>query len=162
MLIRNMTASDWDEVQRLYAYARDFMRRHGNPDQWRDVSPRKELTLSDIENGTGYVVEEDGALPAAFALPGGEDPTYARIYDGAWHYDRPYGTIHRIASYGGRGAASAAIRWCGERFDYLRIDTHRDNVPMRNLVKKTGFSYCGRIYIADGTERLAFDRLALK
>ena len=29
---------------------------------------------------------------------------------------------------------------------------------MQNLLKKNGFTYCGRIYVDDGGERLAFQK----
>lgn len=40
----------------------------------------------------------------------------------------------------------------------VRIDTHRDNQPMQALLKKCGFAYCGRIFLADGSERIAFQK----
>lgn len=30
---------------------------------------------------------------------------------------------------------------------------------MQNMLKKNGFTYCGRIYVEDGGERLAFQKL---
>ena len=44
---------------------------------------------------------------------------------------------------------------------HLRIDTHEKNLVMQNLVKKTGFSYCGIIYVDDGTKRLAYEKTGL-
>ena len=42
------------------------------------------------------------------------------------------------------------------RRDNIRVDTHRDNIVMQRLVEKLGFSRRGIIYIADGTERIAY------
>ena len=39
---------------------------------------------------------------------------------------------------------------------HLRIDTHADNEPMLNAVKRYGFKHCGVIYVADGSPREAF------
>ncbi len=142
----------------LYAHARRFMRENGNPTQWGDTNPPASAVRRDIELGQSYVAQEDGRILAVFAFIQGIDPTYLEI-DGAWHYDLPYGVIHRVASYGGRNAASECIKWCAQRCDYLRMDTHKDNIPMQRVIAKNGFSYCGVVVIADGTQRLAFDRL---
>ena len=40
----------------------------------------------------------------------------------------------------------------------IRIDTHRDNRIMRHNIEKHGFAYCGIIYLANGDERLAYQK----
>ena len=40
----------------------------------------------------------------------------------------------------------------------IRVDTHRDNLPMQRMLQKNGFIYCGIIYLADGKERFAFEK----
>ncbi len=46
--------------------------------------------------------------------------------------------------------------------DILKLDTHNDNKPMQNLLKKLGFVPCGIITVEDGTERIAFQRYSEK
>lgn len=46
-----------------------------------------------------------------------------------------------------------------ERADHLRIDTHRDNLPMQGASIKAGFERAGVVYVSDGTPRVAFDWL---
>ena len=71
----------------------------------------------------------------------------------------PYGVIHRIASYlEVHGVFSAIIDFAAARYPHLRIDTHRDNRIMQHLIDAAGFSYCGIIWLEDGTERLAYER----
>lgn len=93
----------------------------------------------------------------------GVDPTYQVIEDGAWLNDTlPYGTIHRLASSGkSKGVASAVIEWCLEHCQSLRADTHADNQIMQHLLEKNGFTRCGIIHVADGTPRIAYQKLAL-
>ena len=133
---------------------------HGNETQWIDGYPGKEQLRADIPRGSCYVFEEDGRIVGTFTLIIGIEPNYQRIENGAWHSDKPYGTIHRIASDGTvRGLAKACFSFCRAQIDYLRIDTHRDNLTMQAAIQKFGFRECGTIYVEDGTERIAYDYL---
>lgn len=52
--------------------------------------------------------------------------------------------------------ARACMDFALRHYATIRIDTHRDNQPMQNAIRKAGFTYCGIIYCWDGSERLAF------
>lgn len=158
MNIRLCTEGDLPEILAVYDYARDFMARTGNPNQWGRTNPPEALLRTDIECRQLYAMEADGKICGVFAFIPGEDPTYGYI-EGNWHHDIPYGTIHRIAGNGReKGILYACLEFCQKRSRYLRIDTHRDNLVMQHLLGKNGFSYCGIIYLANGDPRLAFDR----
>ena len=157
--IRKAGSADMSRVLEIYAYARKFMAEHGNPNQWRDTHPKEEQFWEDVGRGDLYVIEDNASIHGVFAFLLGEDPTYSRIYEGSWHYDRPYGTIHRIAGDGSGGILHACVVHCEQVIGHLRIDTHHDNIVMQNAVRKEGFRECGIIYIADGTPRIAYDRL---
>lgn len=157
--IRKAGPADMSRVLEIYAYARKFMAEHGNPNQWRDTHPKEEQFWEDVGRGDLYVIEDNASIHGVFAFLLGEDPTYSRIYEGSWHYDRPYGTIHRIAGDGSGGILHACVVHCEQVIGHLRIDTHHDNIVMQNAVRKEGFRECGIIYIADGTPRIAYDRL---
>ena len=102
---------------------------------------------------------EGGQIAATFYFAVEEDPTYRRIEQGAWLCGGPYGVVHRItARQGVRGAASFCLAWCYEQCGNIRIDTHRDNRPLRRCLERNGFIYCGVIHIADGSERIAFQK----
>ena len=134
------------------------MRADGNRDQWSAPGfPDDSLLLRDIAREGSFVIEDD-ALVAYFALLPSPEPTYDYI-DGAWLTDEPYGVIHRMASYPDvHGIFSAVIDFAASRYSHLRIDTHRDNHIMQHLIEKYGFTYCGIIWLEDGTERLAYER----
>ena len=157
MTIRNALQKDFDDILRIYARAREYMKRNGNPTQWRENFPPEALINDDIREKRNYVVEADGGIHGVFAFIPGDDPTYARI-EGAWKSDAPYGTIHRIASDGEvKGVFAAAIAFCKTRNSHLRIDTHADNKTMRYAIEKAGFKKCGIIYIEDGSPRIAYE-----
>ena len=159
MEIRPAEMKDLDKIMQVYASARRYMAENGNPNQWTDGYPRRELIVSDIESGCSFVAVEGGEVHAVFAFMEGEEPTYAKIYDGHFLNDAPYGTIHRIASDGTlRGVFSACLDFCFSRINNIRIDTHEQNKIMRRLVKANGFTYCGIIYVPNGARR-AYQRI---
>lgn len=157
MEIRKSTMDDLAEMQRIYAIAREFMKKTGNPNQWRDDKPRESDLINDIEKGNSYLVLSDGEIVGVFSMIPGRDPTYGYIEAGSWLNDEPYVTIHRIASSGRKsGVFSAAIDYALSVCNNVRIDTHKDNKVMQHLTEKKGFVRCGIIYLEDGDSRIAY------
>ncbi|MDR0421926.1 MAG: GNAT family N-acetyltransferase [Proteiniphilum sp.] len=158
--IRPSTRDDLPEVMEIYAVARDFMRRSGNVSQWTGGYPPAEYIAGEIEAGHSFVCENrDGELVGTFCFIIGDDPTYGKIYEGEWLNHALYGTVHRIASAGKeKGVAETCFRWCFTRCLNIRVDTHRDNRVMQRILEKLGFTCCGIIHVADGTERLAYQK----
>ena len=155
--IRKSKPEDLPRLMEIFAHARSFMVSTGNPDQWAEDYPGRELLLKDIGSSDSYVVQAGSAVVATFVLRAGDDPTYRVIYDGEWPDDGPYATIHRIASDGSRkGILHLVMKFALERFTSIRIDTHRDNRVMRAAILREGFRYCGIIRCWNGTERLAY------
>ena len=113
-----------------------------------------------IKKGTSYVCEDNGEVIAAFHFSVGDDPTYKKIYEGEWQNDEPYAVIHRIAvKYHGRGIADFCYGECFRIHPNLRIDTHRDNLPMQRSLGKNGFVRCGVIYLENGEDRVAYQKI---
>ena len=137
MEIRKTRPEELDVLLKMYENARRFMATHGNASQWGNTYPSPQLILDE-----------------------GADPTYMRIYDGDWINDSRYGVVHRITSTGNvKGAASFCLNWALEQCGNIRIDTHRDNIVMQHLLDKNGFKYCGIVYVEDGTERIAYQKV---
>ena len=171
MVIRPATEADIPAVLPVFEAAKAIMRADGNHEQWGAPGfPGDALLLRDIARGGAFVIEisprdpsglgrnDRESIVAYFALLPSPEPTYSHI-DGAWLTDEPYGVIHRIASYPEvHGIFSAIIDFAAARYPHLRIDTHRDNRIMQHLIDTAGFTYCGIIWLEDGTERLAYER----
>ena len=157
-MIRLAETKDLDAIIQVYTAARAYMAASGNPHQWGDTGyPHRELLEEDIEKRRLYVIEENGAVHAVFAFMFGDDPTYGCIEDGQWPNQKPYGTIHRIASDGQiKGMFTKAFDFCRSRIDEIRIDTHHDNKTMQHVVTKHGFKRCGIIYLENGAPRIAY------
>ena len=156
MEIRKTEHSDLPRVMEIFETARNFMKRSGNPTQWNDNYPSEEVIMSDIQNEVSYVIIDNDRIVGTFVFIEGDDPTYADI-DGCWLNDKPYGTIHRIASDGStKGVADECLRFCKIRNPNIRIDTHKDNSVMLRWINRSGFKECGIIRVSDGTPRHAF------
>ena len=162
-MFRGAVRADLEQILKIYAHARQLMAETGNPTQWANGYPSQELLEEDIDSNRLFVYMVNGQMQAVFAFILGADPTYAVIEDGQWINDTlPYGTIHRLASAGrGKGVATAVIEWCLEHCESLRADTHADNKIMQHLLDKNGFTRCGIIHVADGSPRIAYQRMAL-
>lgn len=158
--IRKAVPEDLNRLMEIFAIARRFMQTSGNPNQWINGYPQRELIAQEIKSGNCYVVEnESGNLIATFCFIKGPDPTYAYIEDGEWPNDRPYYVIHRLASDGScRGIGKYCFNWCYSQSPCLRADTHADNQVMQRILTGNGFKRCGIIYVSNGTPRIAYQK----
>lgn len=157
--IRPAELTDFPRILKIYENARDFMRQTGNPNQWGETHPAEEILRSDIPKGQLYVCSENSEIIGVFAYIQGTDPTYLVIDGDGWLNNDPYGVIHRIAvAHRGQGLIAHIFDWALQQCPNLRIDTHRDNLPMQRALEKYGFQYCGIIHILNGDERIAFHK----
>ncbi len=160
MNIRFAKTEDIPQILCVMDKAREFMVASGNPNQWKPGYPTAAMIEKDIASDHFYVIEDEGRICGCFAFIVGADPTYAYIEGGSWLSEETYGTIHRIASdQTVHGLFTTVLDFCAAKCPHIRIDTHQDNKVMQKLIERNGFSYRGIIYIADGSPRLAYERM---
>ena len=161
--IRRTTEADLPEVMAIYAVARDFMRLNGNATQWVNGYPTESFIREEIAAGHSFICENQSGEPVGtFCFIPGDDPTYSKIYEGEWLNSDPYASVHRLASSGKeKGVARACFEWCFRQCSNIRVDTHRDNVVMQRILEEMEFTFCGIIYVSNGTERLAYQKKAV-
>ena len=136
MEIRKTKIEELDSVMEVYAHARKFMAEHNNPNQWKNNKPTREQIEKDILAEKHYLCVEEGQIAAVFYFAKETDPTYTRIYNGAWLNEDDYGVVHRIAASGlVKGAGSFCMNWACSQCQNLKIDTHEDNYVMQNMLK---------------------------
>lgn len=159
-MIRQATYEDIPELMEIFRCARQIMRASGNMNQWNDSYPSEDIVLEDISKEVCYVLcEQTSRILATMAFIPDPDPTYAKIYDGQWLDDSPYHVIHRIAvREPGHKAADRLLEWAFSQTDSIRIDTHKDNAIMHQIMQKHGFTRCGVIYLLSGDPREAFQK----
>ena len=152
---------DAESLLEVFAAAKAIMVADGNCNQWKEGYPSLTVVQADLEKNGGFVVEDDGNIVAYFAFLSSPEPTYAAIYGGKWIDDtQSYHVIHRIASLpDAHGIFQSVMEFCFAKERNIRIDTHRDNRIMQHNILKHGFSYCGIIYLANGDERLAYQKI---
>lgn len=148
--------------------AQELLAAQGS-DQWQDGYPDVARIQQDIDQKESYVVVDDnGDMMATTMFTLGGESTYQTI-EGEWLTSDPvrYGVIHRLAvsaDHRQKGLAKFILNQCEEilrkeTFDSLRIDTHRKNTGMQHLLTRSGYQYCGVIYLASGNERLAYEKV---
>lgn len=157
--IQRAQMNDLGRIEEIYAIARGFMADHGNPNQWGNSYPPRDMLLEDIQKNCLFVLISEGIIHGVFYFYIGVDPCYGMIHNGFWRSDLPYGTIHRIAGDGTGGVLKNAVEFCQKRINHLRIDTHKDNTVMQKAILNLGFSERGIVYMEDGTPRIAYDLL---
>lgn len=160
MEIRKSNPEDINQIMSCIDKARQLMRESGNLIQWTNGYPSKELMSESIKNGFNFLIFENNEVVATFDFIIGDDPNYSVIENGAWLNDEKYGVIHRLASNGkAKGVAKFCFEWCFSQFPNIRIDTHETNIAMQKVLEKLGYEKCGIVYVADGTPRLAFQKI---
>lgn len=166
MKIRAARLSDLPAIMEIIGEAKQNLKEQG-VNQWQRNYPNISVIERDIVSGSCYVAEEEGQVAASFAVSFDGDADYDKIYNGSWRQKGRFAVVHRVAvgaAWRGRGLASAALHHAeklslARNIGYLKIDTHRDNLPMRRVLGKNDFALCGQIDIADGSSRIVFDKI---
>ena len=167
---RKAEAADLPAVLEITRQARNSLKKH-RVDQWQGEYPNEAVFLRDLENGVLYVLCYKTEVAAFFVLTPGPEPCYDAITDGKWHSEMPYVVLHRNAvksDFRGTGASRALT----EAVDAIareqgacavRVDTHRKNKAMKDLLTKSGYRFCGNVLVESepghDPRRQAFEKL---
>ena len=64
--IRKAKREDLPRIEEIYAYAREFMARTGNPNQWGKTTPQSSLLEDDIQKGLLFVMTHAEIIHGVF------------------------------------------------------------------------------------------------
>lgn len=150
----------WEILQDAIA-----QRKRDGSEQWQQGYPNLETVTKDIQDGYGYVVEEDEEVVAYAAIIFGVEPNYAKI-TGKWLSEGDYAVVHRVATaeaVKGKGVATQLFILIEELsrskgIFSIKVDTNFDNQPMLRILEKLSYTYCGEIFFG-GATRMAFEKL---
>lgn len=166
------TLEDIPRIMEIVDYARQSLRRH-RVDQWQGEYPSEEIFQQDIQRGELYVLRHGGELASFFLVTDRPEPCYEEITDGKWTPDLPYCVLHRCAvarEYRGTGLAERMLRFAEETARALggralRVDTHRKNKSMQQLLRNNGYRYRGNVLVDENGHdpaRQAFEKILKK
>ena len=167
MIFRNSEKKDVKKIMTIINEAKEYFKNNGI-DQWQDGYPNEEVILNDIKNNESYVLcNENEEVVATCVISFRGEKNYNIIENGAWKSNFQYAVIHRVAienKLKGKGFSSILIKEAekicvNKNIKSIRIDTQRDNKSMQKLIFKNNFEYCGIIYIEDGSERFAYEKI---
>ncbi len=157
---------DVEKILEIYEEAKRFMIKSGNPDQWDKSYPSKDIIISDIRDGILYKYVIDNCIEAVTVIDFNGEESYNKIVEGGWSSNDKYATIHRLAigdKYRGKYISDKLLNSIFDivkynKYTWIRVDTHRKNLPMQKYLIRNGFKNTGIIYIRGNLERLAFER----
>ncbi|MGL4742642.1 MAG: GNAT family N-acetyltransferase [Sarcina sp.] len=164
---RKSKIEDIAEIMEIIKEAKKSL-KSDNIKQWQDGYPNDDTIYKDIQNQESYVMtsSNDEILATAMVSFGGE-PTYDEISLGEWVTNEEFCVIHRIAikeEFKGKRLARFMFKFIEElakekNVKSIKIDTHKDNSSMIRCLSKNEFMYCGIIYVCDGSQRVAFEKV---
>ncbi|SIS57256.1 GNAT family N-acetyltransferase [Salimicrobium flavidum] len=165
MEFRKTRKDDLPEIMPMIHEAQQKFRAQGIS-QWVDGYPDAETISSDVDKGESYVLADEKEIVASTVISSRQEVTYRTIHEGEWLSDADYLVVHRLVVKEDRKnerLASLLLQKTEEIAEDLsimsiKIDTHEENLPMQNLLKKNSYEYCGVIYLEDGSKRLAYEK----
>ncbi|EJT6153545.1 GNAT family N-acetyltransferase [Clostridium perfringens] len=166
MEFRQANISDLDQIVEIIELSKKYL-KETKVDQWQDGYPAKEDLRRDIESGNSYVLTNKDEIVATTVISLDGESTYNSIFNGEWITNEEYIVMHRVAvhdKYKGKGIFKELIKEAeslalNKGISSIKIDTHRDNISMQRAVVKNDFKRCGIIYLEDGSERIAFEKV---
>lgn len=153
---KRASLSDLDDITSIVEKAKEYLKKD-HLTQWQSGKPNRETLKASILNKTCFVLEVDGYIAGTINLSQEPDPFYTDI-DGQWQNPKmPYLTIHTLAVdplYQGEGLGKLLINHAiqyalDEKLSQLRIDTHKDNFRMIQLLQSKEFEYAGIVEVDD-------------
>ena len=144
-MIRRSTKEDIAAVADTYRELLLYEKEHGSHSNWvLDVYPTKAVAEKSHEEGTLYVLEEDGEISASMILNHYQSEGYKRI---PWKYPaapEEVLVLHTLCIpplKAGKGIGKKMVTYALKRARELgckvmRLDTHFDNEPAAGLYKK--------------------------
>ena len=168
-MLRKANLKDMPAMMFMIGQAQAFL-SHLQINQWQNGYPSSVIIEQDIQNGNAWVLEDNNTLIALAVVAFAIEPTYLKIYNGSWLTDGDYAVIHRLTvheQWKGKGIGTLLFEKIEtlakmRNVQSIRVDTHQDNFIMRKLITKSGYQYCGEIFLEDGQPRLGYEKVLTK
>lgn len=164
---RKATVTEIPEIWNILQQA-IIRRKADGSEQWQDGYPNPQVVQKDIEKGAGYVLIDGTAVIGYSAVLVNDEPAYSKI-NGNWLSDDNFVVFHRVAiseQYLGQGLAQTILKFIEEfalqnKIYSIKADTNHDNTAMLKTFEKSGYTFCGEVYLR-GNPRKAFEKILVK
>jgi len=167
IMLKKANSTEIEEIMSVIKDGKEFLKQQGI-NQWQHGLPGCSDVENDIKQETSYVYELDGKIVAT-AMLNTYDADYEK-YLTIWTKCNNYLVIHRLAvkkEYRSQGIGhkfmNDIILFAKENsVEYIRIDTHKDNVIMRKYLSKNNFKELDEIKLSmknslDDKERITYE-----
>ena len=172
-MIRKAKKNDIENIMKAINDAVNLL-KDNNVNQWQNGYPNREVFTEDISKGTLWVVEKDDKIAGVCNICIDDDISYEKIYHGSWlTKGSSYMVIHRIAvkkEFYNQGIAKEMFMFAEKEakkynISSIRIDTHKFNIPMNQILTKFNYIRCGIIYLVNSRdedkERVAYEKILI-
>jgi len=141
-------------VMEIIAKAKELLKTQSF--QWQNGYPNESTMKEDIIKKRLYGLFDKDELLGIAALIKGRDPNYLKI-DGKWNKEASNDdlVIHRFAVSSTHHNQQVGYKILNESIllakkmncTSIKIDTHKNNIPMQKTILKAGFTYKGVVVI---------------
>ena len=153
MMIRPARDADLDPIARIYEEVLDQEdARPVSYTNWqRGRYPTRDTARQALEEGTLWVLEEEGAVCGCVNLNGVQLPEYSQLPWSIPAAPEEVGVIHTLVirpSLSGRGLARRLVDFCEEELRRqgkrtVRLDTYEGNLPANTMYPRLGYRFAG-------------------
>lgn len=148
--IRTGQQDEIEQIMELIARCVQVM-QDGGSDQWDESYPNREVINQDLERGTLFVCEDNGALAGIIVLDENQAEEYQIIH---WEQTQgPHLIMHRLAvdpQAQGKGIARRLIAYAEDYalrggYTSIRLDTYLKNASALKLYKSLEYDLRGEV-----------------
>lgn len=166
-MLKKANSTEIEEIMSVIKDGKEFLKQQGI-NQWQHGSPGCSDVENDIKQETSYVYELDGKIVAT-AMLNTYDADYEK-YPTLWTKCNNYLVVHRLAIKKECRSQGVSHKFMNDiilfakenSVEYIRIDTHKDNVIIRKYLSKNNFKELDEIKLSmknslDDKERIAYE-----
>ena len=167
IMLRKANSTEIEEIMSVIEDGKEFLKQQGI-NQWQHGSPGCSDVENDIKQETSYVYELDGEIVGT-AMLNAYDADYEK-YPTIWTKCNNYLVIHRLSVKKECRSQGVSHKFMNDiilfakenSVEYIRIDTHKDNVIIRKYLSKNNFKELDEIKLSiknslDDKERIAYE-----
>ena len=167
LMLRKAKNNELDKILQIINEGKQFLKEQGI-NQWQHGAPGINDIEKDIKQETSYVYELDGEIVGT-AMLNAYDADYEK-YPTIWTKCNNYLVIHRLSVKKECRSQGVSHKFMNDiilfakenSVEYIRIDTHKDNVIMRKYLSKNNFKELDEIKLSiknslDDKERIAYE-----